>query len=39
MFDLIDKILGLYLAWLWFQVFLIIFGLLSLFGFIMWVSS
>lgn len=39
MFDLIDKVLSVYLAWLWFQVFAILAGLAGLFLFIMWVSS
>ena len=39
MFDLIDKILSVYLAWLWFQVIMILVGLAGLYMFIMWISS
>lgn len=39
MFDLIEKILGLYLVWLWFQVIAILVGLASLFLFIIWITS
>ena len=39
MFDLIDKILSVYLAWLWFQVIAILVGLGGLFLFIMWITS
>lgn len=39
MFDLLDKILSAYLAWLWFQVIAIIVGLIALYSFIMWVTA
>lgn len=39
MFDLIDKVLSVYLAWLWFQVIAILVGLASLFLFILWITS
>jgi hypothetical protein len=39
MFNLIDKILSAYLAWLWFQVFMIIGGIFGLYVFIMWITS
>lgn len=39
MFDMIEKFLGLYLAWLWFQVIAILVGLGSLFLFILWITS
>jgi len=39
MFELIDRILSLYLAWLWFQVFAILIGLGSLFLFVAWITN
>jgi hypothetical protein len=38
MFDFIDKILSVYLAWLWFQVIAILVGLFLLYSFIVWIS-
>lgn len=39
MFDLLDKLLSAYLAWLWFQVIAIIVGIIGLYAFIMWISG
>jgi hypothetical protein len=39
MFDLIEKFLSVYLAWLWFQVIVILVGVGGLFLFAAWLSS
>jgi uncharacterized membrane protein YuzA (DUF378 family) len=39
MFDLLDKLLSVYLAWLWFQIFMIFAGIAGLYFLIMWATS
>jgi len=39
MFDLIDKLFSVYLAWLWFKVIAILVGIAGLFLFAAWLST